>query len=58
MIMPRDDKHVWDGSDWFGASVASLQRLGNEKGYELVGCNLSGVVVREESGYPCGTGGS
>jgi hypothetical protein len=42
-IMPRDDKHVWDGSDWLGASLASLQRLGKEKGYELVGCNLSGV---------------
>ena len=24
MIMPRDDKHVWDGSDWFSASLASL----------------------------------
>jgi hypothetical protein len=42
-VMPRNDKHVWDGSDWFGASLSALGKLGTSKGYVLVGCNLTGV---------------
>ena len=42
---------VWDGSDAFGASLASLAALGTQKGYALVGCTLTGVnafFVRED----------
>jgi len=34
--------HVWRGTDYFGASLAALTTLGSEKGYELVGCNITG----------------
>lgn len=36
-------KHIWDGSDYHGASLAALAELGVQKGYQLVGCNLNGV---------------
>ena len=36
-------KHTWDGSDYQGASLAALAELGSQKGYQLVGCNLSGI---------------
>ena len=43
--MEYDKKHFWDGSKGihFGASLKSLEILGSEKGYSLVGCNLTGV---------------
>ncbi len=34
--------HMWDGSDWHGASLKSYELLGREKGYRLVGTNLRG----------------
>lgn len=43
--------HVWDGSDWQGASPKSYELLGREKGYQLVGTNFNGVnafFVRED----------
>ncbi len=46
-----DAKHRWDSSDWQGASLKALDLLGREKGYLLVGTNLSGVnafFVRED----------
>ncbi len=43
-IMPYDAAYVWDGySQRFSASLKSLEKLGLEKGYQLVGCNLSGL---------------
>lgn len=45
------EKFVWDGSDWFGASLKALEILGRKLGYQLVGTNLIGVnafFVREE----------
>jgi hypothetical protein len=33
----------WDGSRNFGASLKALELLGREKGYALVGCNLTGI---------------
>ncbi len=36
-------KHLWDGSDWQGASLKALELLGREKGYTLVAANLNGV---------------
>lgn len=42
-VMPYDPAHVWDGTDYFGASLASYERLMRAKGYSLVGCNLTGT---------------
>jgi hypothetical protein len=33
----------WDGTSYFGASLKSLEILGTEKGYRLVGCNFTGI---------------
>ena len=44
-------KHIWDGSDWQGASLKEMERLGRKKGYVLVCTNLNGVnafFVRED----------
>ena len=46
-----DKKHVWDRSDWQGASLKALEQLGSKKGYILAGTNLNGVnafFVRED----------
>jgi hypothetical protein len=42
-IMPYNPNHVWDGSDFSGASLKSLEVLGNKLGYQLVGTNTNGV---------------
>lgn len=42
-VMPYDATHRWDGSDRYGASLTAFTALMKEKGYSLVGCNLSGV---------------
>ncbi|MGE5177453.1 MAG: hypothetical protein ACM3JJ_13905 [Hyphomicrobiales bacterium] len=42
---------VWDESQNFGASLKALERLGRERGYALVGCDLAGTnafFVRED----------
>jgi len=41
-VMPYNAAHAWDGSDQFGASLESLAGLGLSKGYQLVGCNITG----------------
>jgi hypothetical protein len=57
--IPREDEWevdyhpdaVWDGSLHFGASLSTLQALGESLGYVLVGCELSGsnaFFVRRE----------
>ncbi len=33
----------WDGTSHFGASLTALERLGSEKGYLLVACNIMGT---------------
>ncbi len=46
-----DKNHVWDRSDWQGASLKAMYELGREKGYVLVGTNLTGAnafFVRED----------
>ena len=46
-----DSKHIWDRTDWQGASLKAMEQLGREKGYVLVGTNLTGVnafFVRED----------
>lgn len=34
-----DSKHVWDGDDYFGASLASFKELFNKHSYRLICCN-------------------
>ena len=36
-------ERVWRGTTYFGASLKSLEKLGQAKGYTLVGCTLAGV---------------
>ncbi|MCR4899966.1 MAG: hypothetical protein K5907_04030 [Treponema sp.] len=46
-----NSRHIWDGSDWQGASLKAMEVLGREKGYVLVGTNLTGInafFVRED----------
>lgn len=38
-----DATSTWDGSANFGAGLKSLEILGHEKGYALIGCDLAGV---------------
>ena len=41
--MPYNEHHVFDDTDYFGASLKALTRLGESKGYQLVGTNIAGV---------------
>lgn len=50
-VAKYDEKAVHEGNTYFGASLKSLELLGREKGYQLVGCGFSGVnafFVRED----------
>lgn len=50
-VMPYDPDHRWQGDTWFGASLKSLEALGRELGYRLVGCTFVGTnafFVRED----------
>lgn len=42
-IQAYNKRHIWDYSDWHGASFKSLELLGRELGYQLVGTNFTGV---------------
>lgn len=42
-VMKHQPEFGWRGTSYFGASLESLEHLGNEKGYCLVGCTFSGV---------------
>ncbi|HSA55995.1 MAG TPA: hypothetical protein VLE53_09835 [Gemmatimonadaceae bacterium] len=44
-VVPYDPYAVWNLTNWFGASLKALEHLGREKGYSLVGCNLTGVTA-------------
>lgn len=50
--IPYDAGYSWTGeTNYFGASLPALQRLGEAKGYALVGCDSSGtnaVFVRRD----------
>jgi hypothetical protein len=50
-VVPYAPERAWRQTTHFGASLASLEKLGRAKGYTLVGCTLSGVnafFVRSE----------
>ncbi len=42
-VMPYAPDHRWDGSDWFGVSLASWVDLLSESGYALVCCSYCGL---------------
>ncbi len=42
-VMKEDKSYRWDGSSHFGASLKSMELLGAQKGYKLVGCDFCGV---------------
>lgn len=49
-VMKYNPMHLWDRTTYYGASLKSLELLGDEKGYSLVGCEFSGTnafFVRE-----------
>ena len=43
LVIPYDPARRWDGSNYFGASLEALVRLGHSKGYRIVACNFSGA---------------
>jgi hypothetical protein len=43
LTIPYDPLRTWNGSNYFGASLEALVRLGRAKGYRLVGCGISGA---------------
>ena len=42
-VMREDPAHRWDGTAYYGASLASLAALGRKKGYTLVATDSTGV---------------
>jgi hypothetical protein len=51
LTVPYDPHGRWDGSNFYGASLNALVRLGAEKRYRIVGCSIAGVnafFVRED----------
>ncbi len=57
--IPYSPDFVWDGSDWFGASLESMNALFERRGYSLVSCNITGsnaFFVRKDllnGHFPC-----
>jgi hypothetical protein len=43
LVQPYDPAHVWDRSDYFGASLQAIANLAARRGYRLVGTNVVGV---------------
>ncbi len=54
VVQPCEADYVWQKDDFFGASLAALDKLGCEKGYKLVACSSAGTnafFVRNEFGH-------
>lgn len=43
IVLPYQNDFKWDGTDYFGASIAALEKLGREKGYTLIYAERKGV---------------
>ena len=43
LVVPYDPNRAWDGTNYFGASLEALVRLGRDKGYRVVGCSYAGA---------------
>jgi hypothetical protein len=53
VVVPYRPDAQWDGTNYFGASLEALVRLGRSKDYRIVGCNISGgnaFFVRNDLG--------
>lgn len=51
LTVPYQPNRAGDGTNFFGASLEALVRLGRQKNYRVVGCNISGsnaFFVRED----------
>jgi hypothetical protein len=50
LAVPYDEKHVFENSDWFGASFMAYRNLSNAKGYIHVGTvsNMNMFFIRED----------
>jgi hypothetical protein len=44
-VMPYDEKHVWAGDDYYGASFTSFTELFRRHGYFPVACSIQGANV-------------
>jgi hypothetical protein len=42
LVVPYQPTAQWDGTNYFGASLEALLKLGRTKGYRIVGCKFSG----------------
>jgi hypothetical protein len=52
--VPYDPARMWDGTNQFGASLKTLERIGREKGLALVGCDFHGVNAFFVAEAECG----
>jgi hypothetical protein len=43
LVVPYRPDTQWDGSNYYGASLEALVKLGAEKNYRIVGCSVAGV---------------
>jgi hypothetical protein len=43
LVIRYDPQHMWDGSDYMGASLQALTNLANRIGYQLVATNVTGA---------------
>jgi hypothetical protein len=49
VAIPPDPRFAWDRTDWYGASLAALERVGRGKGYVLVYANgINAFFVRRD----------
>ena len=42
-VVPYDPNAMWDGTNYFGASLLALKNLSLEKNYTLLGCDNNGI---------------
>ena len=42
-VVPYNPDYIWDGTNYFGASLLALSNLASQKGYTLIGCDSNGI---------------